>query len=150
MADNSAGRTRRVATEPTGSEVVSTPGIRSPSGQVIPTRILAAAIVAAYAFVAATVGGSSEPSRVRHGMVVASDPLAAEAGRNVLRAGGSAIDAAVATAFALAVTYPNAGNIGGGGFLVYRSAEGTAVTYDFRETAPAAAAPDMFLEGRRL
>ena len=112
----------------------------------IATRILAAALVAAYPFVAATVGGSSEPSRVRHGMVVASDPLAAEAGRNVLRAGGSAIDAAVATAFALAVTYPNAGNIGGGGFLVYRSADGSAVTYDFRETAPAAAAPDMFLE----
>ena len=113
----------------------------------IATRILAAAVFAAYAFVTATVGGSSEPSRVRHGMVVASDPLAAEAGRNVLRAGGSAIDAAVATAFALAVTYPNAGNIGGGGFLVYRSADGSAVTYDFRETAPAAAAPDMFLEG---
>ena len=112
----------------------------------IATRILAAAVVAAYAFLSATVGGNSEPSRVRHGMVVASDPLAAEAGRNVLRAGGSAIDAAVATAFALAVTYPNAGNIGGGGFLVYRSAEGSAVTYDFRETAPAAAAPDMFLK----
>ena len=125
---------------------MSTPGIRFSCGQVIATRILAAAIVAAYAFVAATVGVSSEPSRARQGMVVASDPLAAGAGCNVLRAGGSAIDAAVATAFALAVTYPNAGNIGGGGFLVYRSADGSAVTYDFRETAPAAAAPDMFLE----
>ena len=80
-------------------------------------------------------------------MVVASDGQAAEVGREVLRAGGSAVDAAVATAFALAVTWPAAGNIGGGGFLVHRAADGSAAAYDFRETAPAASSPEMFLAG---
>ena len=95
----------------------------------------------------ATLGASSEPARARLGMVVASDGAAAEIGRDVLRAGGSAVDAAVATAFALAVTLPAAGNIGGGGFLVHRAADGSAAAYDFRETAPAAASPGMFLAG---
>ena len=97
------------------------------------------------AVLVATLAGSSEPTRARHGMVVASDRLAAEVGREVLRDGGSAVDAAVATAFALAVTLPAAGNIGGGGFLVHRAAGGPAAAYDFRETAPAAASPEMFL-----
>ena len=104
-------------------------------------------VVVALALLVATVGGSSEPTRASRGMVVASDSLAAEVGRDVLRDGGSAVDAAVATAFALAVTLPAAGNIGGGGFLVYRAAEGSAAAYDFRETAPAAASPEMFLSG---
>ena len=78
-------------------------------------------------------------------MVVASDPQAATVGREVLRVGGSSIDAAVATAFALAVIYPRAGNIGGGGFIVYRPTIGASVAYDFRETAPARASPEMFL-----
>lgn len=106
-----------------------------------------AAAAAACALLSAAAGGSSEPIRARRGMVVASDGVAAAAGRDVLRAGGSAVDAAVATAFALAVTYPTAGNVGGGGFLVHRGADGSAAAYDFRETAPAAAAPDMFLSG---
>ena len=91
------------------------------------------------------VGAQSVPARARNGMVVASDRIAAAVGRDVLRDGGSAVDAAVATAFALAVTYPAAGNLGGGGFLVYRAAGGDAAAYDFRETAPTAASPDMFL-----
>jgi gamma-glutamyltranspeptidase/glutathione hydrolase len=65
---------------------------------------------------------------------------------DVIMDGGNAVDAAVATAFALAVTHPAAGNIGGGGFLVYRRAAGEAVAYDFRETAPAGASPTMFLQ----
>jgi len=88
---------------------------------------------------------STKPIKSRHGMVVAAEPLATAAGLQVLRDGGSAIDAAVATAFAMAVTYPQAGNLGGGGFIVFRSTAGTSVAYDFRETAPAASSPSMFL-----
>ncbi len=79
------------------------------------------------------------------GLVVAAEGLAAEAGAAVLRRGGNAVDAAVTTALALAVTYPRAGNIGGGGFMIVRLADGTATAFDFRETAPAAATRDMFL-----
>ena len=91
--------------------------------------------------------GSSQPVRARQAMVVSQDRLASLVGDRVLREGGNAVDAAVATAFALAVTYPTAGNIGGGGFLVYRPSEGRPAAYDFRETAPAASDPTMFLRG---
>ena len=79
------------------------------------------------------------------GMVVAQERLAAEAGAQALRDGGNAVDAAVATAFALAVTHPIAGNLGGGGFLLSRDPGGSAEFLDFRERAPAAAHPRMFL-----
>jgi gamma-glutamyltranspeptidase/glutathione hydrolase len=86
---------------------------------------------------------------MRNGVVVSQNAIASQVGVEVLVAGGNAIDAAVATAFALAVVHPAAGNIGGGGFLLYRPAAGRAVAYDFRETAPAKATPTMFLEGGR-
>ncbi|MFZ4427934.1 MAG: gamma-glutamyltransferase [Saprospiraceae bacterium] len=86
------------------------------------------------------------PAPARSGMVVSSHFLASEAGREVLRKGGNAVDAAVATAFALAVTLPSAGNIGGGGFLVYHGADGKATTFNFREKAPLAANARMFLD----
>lgn len=79
------------------------------------------------------------------GMVVSQERNASEVGAAVLREGGTAVDAAVATAFALAVTHPIAGNIGGGGFLLVRKADGTAEVLDFREVAPAAAHPEMWL-----
>ncbi|MBX6365319.1 MAG: gamma-glutamyltransferase [Gemmatimonadetes bacterium] len=82
--------------------------------------------------------------RARHGMVVSASAIASRVGRDVLRDGGNAVDAAIATAFALAVTYPTAGNIGGGGFMVIRFPDGRATTIDFREKAPLAASPDMF------
>ena len=79
-------------------------------------------------------------------MVVSQSAIASEVGAQVLRDGGNAVDAAVATAFALAVTHPTAGNIGGGGFLVWRPASGEPLAYDFREKAPAAAHPEMWLD----
>jgi len=82
----------------------------------------------------------------RYTMVVSDHPVASAAGVEVLRRGGNAIDAAVAVGFALAVAHPQAGNIGGGGFLVYRAADGQAYTLDFRETAPAAATRNMYLD----
>ena len=81
-----------------------------------------------------------------HGMVVAQEKIGARIGADILRRGGNAVDAAVATGFALAVTYPRAGNIGGGGFMIIHSAErGENIAIDYRETAPAAATRDMFL-----
>jgi gamma-glutamyltranspeptidase/glutathione hydrolase len=82
-------------------------------------------------------------------MVVSQNALASQVGADVLHEGGTVVDAAVATAFALAVVHPAAGNIGGGGFLIYRGADGAGVAYDFRETAPAAASPTMFLVNGR-
>ena len=89
---------------------------------------------------------AQQPVRARDGLVVSQNETASRVGAAVLKEGGSAIDAAIATAFALAVTHPTAGNIGGGGFIVFRPASGAAEAYDFRETAPRRASPTMFLE----
>jgi len=86
------------------------------------------------------------PVSAEHGMVVSTDGYASEVGVGILRAGGNAVDAAVATAFALAVVNPEAGNIGGGGFLLLRLADGRAGALDFRERAPRAATRDMYLD----
>lgn len=94
----------------------------------------------------AFVQAGAPPVRSKTGMVISASDIASQVGASVLKDGGNAVDAAVATAFALAVTHPTAGNIGGGGFLLYRSASGEAAAYDFRETAPAGASPTMFLK----
>ena len=87
------------------------------------------------------------PVIARNGMVVGPEQLAAEVGAQILRQGGNAIDAAVATGFALAVTYPRAGNLAGGGFMLIHLADDDRETLiDYRETAPAAASRDMFLD----
>ncbi|MFZ1375678.1 MAG: gamma-glutamyltransferase [Geothrix sp.] len=86
------------------------------------------------------------PAQTVRGVVVSQERLASEAGAQVLRDGGTAVDAAVATAFALAVVHPAAGNLGGGGFLLSRPTSGQATFLDFRETAPAAAHPRMWLK----
>jgi gamma-glutamyltranspeptidase/glutathione hydrolase len=97
-----------------------------------------------------TIGMISAQTVARNGMVVSESTLASDVGVKILKQGGNAIDAAVATAFALAVTYPQAGNIGGGGFLVYMDPKGKATTIDFREKAPLAATPDMFRKDKQL
>ncbi len=82
----------------------------------------------------------------KQGMVVSTHPAASEIGLSILKKGGNAIDAAVAVNFALAVSHPSAGNIGGGGFLVYRDKSGSVKALDYREKAPSAASRDMYLD----
>lgn len=90
--------------------------------------------------------GKDNGNQFRNGMVVCAYPDASLVGLNILKKGGNAVDAAVAVQFALAVVYPEAGNIGGGGFMVYRSATGETSTLDFREKAPAGASTNMYLD----
>ena len=87
----------------------------------------------------------SHPAISENGMVAAQDAIAAAVGQEILRRGGNAVDAAVATGFALAVTHPQAGNLGGGGFMMVSLADGEVIAIDFREMAPAKASRDMFL-----
>jgi gamma-glutamyltranspeptidase/glutathione hydrolase len=117
----------------------------------IPSR-LPALLVSVLTVLALSPGAgeaAAVPVKTRNGMVVSANAIASQVGAAMLEAGGSAVDAAVATAFALAVVHPAAGNIGGGGFLLYRPARGEPVVYDFRETAPGAATPTMFLKDGR-
>jgi gamma-glutamyltranspeptidase/glutathione hydrolase len=93
-----------------------------------------------------TLNAVSVPVRARGGMVASQNTLASQIGADVIKDGGNAIDAAIAVAFALAVVHPTAGNIGGGGFIVYRPVKGEPVAYDFREMAPAKATATMWLE----
>ena len=94
---------------------------------------------------AASLEARTQPVRARKGMVASQNATASRVGVEVLAEGGNAVDAAVATAFTLAVTHPTAGNIGGGGFLLLRPASGDPVAYDFREVGPAGSAPTMWL-----
>src|SRR5213075_391221 len=77
---------------------------------------------------------SKQPVRARHGIVASSSDIASQVGIDVMKNGGKAVDAAVAVGLALAVTHPSAGNIGGGGFMVVRMADGRTATFDYRET----------------
>ncbi len=89
-----------------------------------------------------------QPEHARHAMVVAGDSLAADIGVKILQNGGNAVDAAVAIGFAMSVTYPYAGNLGGGGFMLVRLADGRSTFIDFRESAPGKASRDMYLDAQ--
>ncbi len=87
-----------------------------------------------------------EPVRGRHAMVASQHELASKIGAEIMKKGGNAVDAAIAVGLALAVVYPEAGNIGGGGFMLIRKADGTSYALDYREMAPAAANRDIFVD----
>jgi gamma-glutamyltranspeptidase/glutathione hydrolase len=106
--------------------------------------LLAAAAVCA----APRAFGSMEPVHAQHGIVVSSHELASRAGVEMMQAGGNAVDAAVATGFALAVVHSGAGNLGGGGFMLIRMADGKTHFLDYREKAPTAAKPNMYLDAQ--
>ena len=110
--------------------------------------VLAAALVAAF-----QPGSQAQPDAgvsSKDGLVVCTSAPACDAGASILAKGGSAVDAAVATAFALAVTHPSAGNIGGGGFMVVRAADGTVTTFDYREKAPLKSTRTMYMRDGKV
>src|SRR5262249_43398003 len=109
------------------------------------TGTVASCLCLALCCPAAPGAAQAQPVEAEHGMVVSVSAPASEVGRDILKKGGNAVDAAGATAFGLAVTYPQAGNIGGGGFmLIYPGGKQEPVVIDYRETAPAAATRHMF------
>ena len=110
------------------------------------TRRTAPVVALLVASLTLSLSAGNAPYRARQGMVVSQSDIASEVGWKIMREGGNAIDGAVATAMALAVTHPTAGNIGGGGFIVYRAGDGTTTTFDFREMAPAGSNPAMWMK----
>src|SRR6188768_4289994 len=112
-------------------------------------RALAAFVVILVALIPA--GPRTAPDLgvpAREGVVVCTSAPACDAGASILARGGDAVDAAVATAFALAVTHPSAGNIGGGGFMIVRAPDGKATAFDYRERAPLKSTPTMYLNAK--
>jgi gamma-glutamyltranspeptidase/glutathione hydrolase len=93
------------------------------------------------------VASSRDPVRAPHGMVATTNRIASEVGVDILKRGGNAVDAAIAVAFALAAVFPVDGNLGGGGFMLIRLRDGRTTAIDYRETAPARASRDMYLDG---
>src|ERR1700739_137781 len=100
------------------------------------------------AFVSTLSAAPLRPKHAPQAIVASIHELASRAGSEIMQSGGNAVDAAVATGFALAVVHPQAGNIGGGGFMLIRMAEGTTYFIDYREKAPAAATADMYLDAQ--
>ena len=116
--------------------------------QAVRSRVYSTPRLVGCAALTAVLSAAAAESTVsgENGVVASRSPLASEVGVDIMRAGGNAVDAAVAVGFALAVTYPSAGNLGGGGFMVIHLANGEVVANDHRETAPAQAGRDMYLD----
>jgi len=112
-----------------------------PLNRLVPVYAILVALWALPAYALTPVAG-------RNGMVASSEPLASVAGVEILKAGGNAVDAAVAVGFTLAVTFPQAGNLGGGGFMLIRMANGDAIVVDYREQAPAASTRGMYQDAQ--
>ena len=108
------------------------------------TAVLLLSLAAAFPLFAAW----QQPVRARHAMVASTSEIASRVGADVMKRGGNAVDAAVAVGLALAVTWPSAGNLGGGGFMLIRKADGTTEAIDYRERAPLAATRDMYLDAQ--
>ena len=92
------------------------------------------------------VSAARQPVRAKHGIVASTNVVASQVGVDIMKRGGNAVDAAIAVAFALAVTHPAAGNLGGGGFMVIRLKDGKTTAIDYREMAPAAATRNIYLD----
>jgi gamma-glutamyltranspeptidase / glutathione hydrolase len=115
---------------------------------VVPLRVAPKLLFSLAVLALALPAGALEPVAARHAMVVSSEARATDIGLEILRQGGNAVDAAVAVGFALQVTYPQAGNIGGGGFMLIHLASGKSVVVDYREEAPGAATSSMYLDAQ--
>src|SRR4051812_20550849 len=111
-----------------------------------PHRSFIAVLLVGLVSAASTCLGSTHPEHAEHAMVVSVHQIASRVGVEILQAGGNAVDATVATGFALAVVHPQAGNLGGGGFMLIRLADGKTHFLDYREKAPAAATQNMYLD----
>ena len=111
-------------------------------------RLVMAQLLIVLLAVSAPLWASLQPVHASRGMVVSVHELASQAGVEIMQEGGNAVDAAVATGFALAVVHPQAGNLGGGGFMLIRTADGTTHFIDYREKAPAAATSNMYLDAQ--
>src|SRR5688572_21116144 len=119
--------------------------------RIITTAFLTVALIASFSFAPrlsnpTVVAASREPVRARHGIVASTNEVASRVGVDIMKRGGNAVDAAIAVALALAVTYPAAGNLGGGGFMMIRLHTGKTTAIDYREMAPAAAHRNVYLD----
>src|SRR6185295_12766100 len=112
------------------------------------TRPIVLILIWALSFINVSPAAAREPARAKHGMVASTNEVASRVGVDIMKRGGNAVDAAIAVGFALAVTHPAAGNLGGGGFMMIRLRDGRATAIDYREMAPASANRDVYLDER--
>src|SRR5215213_3206741 len=120
--------------------------MRSISFRSMISLLIVQAFILQFALAPPVLAVAPEPARGKHAMVASQHPLASQVGVEIMKRGGNAVDAAIAVGLALAVVYPEAGNIGGGGFMLIRSPNGETHAIDYREMAPAAAHRDLYVD----